>query len=59
MLFYFHGGDLGRPFILLIFFVVILTALLILAAFVWVLYIALHKPKNNGFNSIIFNSKEE
>ena len=58
MLFYFHPGDLGAPFILFLFFIAIVIALLILAAFVWVLYIALHKPKNKETDLAILIEKK-
>ena len=59
MLFYFHGGDLGTPFILFLFLIVILIGLGIIGAFVWVLYIALHKPKNNALELTILDNKKD
>jgi len=55
MLFYFHGSE----FVLFLLFIAVVIVLLILAAFVWVLYIALHKPKNNALELTILNNKKD
>lgn len=58
MLFYFHPGDLGMPFIYFILFIVVIIALAILGLPVLIIYKAFRKSKNKESDLMVFKDTE-
>ena len=59
MLFYFHPGDLGMPFIYFLLFIVVIIVLAILSLPVLIIYKVFHKPKNNESDLMILRDVKD
>ncbi len=59
MLFYFHPGDLGMPFIYFLLFIVVLIALAILTLPVLIIYNVMRKPKNIELDLVNFDNEKD